>query len=221
MKRWQTLILVAAGLAVAGYVYYTRYGATFTFLGGHATSSGDSATGAPTGLGHPARMDWRTLNRPDDGFTVEMPAEARELQVPAYNEAGSTEPVKMLSANPDGETTFAITWADNPPVSRVSGGTPERTLDMARDGMLRRTQTTLSNETRSMLAGFPSRTISAQNVGGGVLDARLILTGERLYTLMALYPSSSARREQDVTRFFNSFAPSRLPGTSLPPATMK
>jgi hypothetical protein len=160
------------------------------------------------------------VNRPDDGFTLEMPGEAKELQVPAYNEAGSTEPVKMLFANPDGDTTFAISWADNPPVSRVSGGTPDRTLNMARDGMLVRTRTTLSNETRSMLAGFPSRTISARNADGGVLDARLILTGERLYTLMALYPSSGVRHEQDVTRFFNSFAPSRLPGTSLPAATM-
>lgn len=221
MKRWQTFALVAAGVAVAGYVYYTRSGANFDFSGGRTSSSGSGSADTPGAPGHPAHMEWRTINRPDDGFTVEMPAEAKELQVPAYNEAGSTEPVKMLFANPDGDTTFAISWADNPPVARVNGSNPDKTLDMARDGMLTRTRTTLSNETRSMMAGFPARTITARNSDGGVLDARLILRGGRLYTLMALFPSAGVRREQDVTRFFNSFAPSRMPGTSLPPATIQ
>jgi hypothetical protein len=49
-----------------------------------------------------------------------------------------------------------------------------------------------------------------------VLNVRLIYTGERLYTLMALFNSSNTRREQDVIRFYNSFAPSRVPGQTLP-----
>lgn len=221
MKRWQTIALVAAGLAGAGYLYYTRGGATLSFPGSHSATSSDSTVDVPAATGKPAHMDWRTVNRPDDGFKIDMPAEAKDLQVPAYNEAGSSEPVKMLFANPDGDTTFAISWEDTPPVARVNRNAPDKTLDMARDGMLSRTRTTLSNETRQMVSGFPARTISARNPDGGVLDARLIFTGQRLYTIMALFPSAGARREQDVTRLFNSFAPSRLPSTSLPPATMQ
>jgi hypothetical protein len=76
---------------------------------------------------------------------------------------------------------------------------------MARDGMLSRTQTTLTSETRTTPDGYPARDIAAANAGGGVLNARIIFTGERLYTLMALFPAASARREQDVTRFYKSF----------------
>ena len=221
VKRWQTVALVAAGLAVVGYVYYTRSGATLPFGLASSPSQSDQTTDAPgAATVRPAHMDWRTVNRPDDGFKIELPAEAKELQVPAYNEAGSSEPVKMIFANPDNDTTFAISWEDNPPVARVNGGSPEKTLGMARDGMLSRTRTMLVSESHTMASGFPARDIAAKNSDGGILDARLIFTGTRLYTLMALYPSAANRREQDVIRFFKSFAPSRQPGTSLPEATM-
>jgi hypothetical protein len=62
--------------------------------------------------------------------------------------------------------------------------------------------------------------VSAQNGNGGVLDARLIMAGNRLYVLMALFPSAGARRERDVTRFFDSFVPGHptIPET-MPAAT--
>lgn len=220
MKRWQSIALIAAGLAGAGYFYYTRSGATLGVFGDHPGASYGSTVDVPVSTGKPGRMDWRTVNRPDDGFKIDMPAEARDLQVPAYNEAGSSEPVNMLFANPDADTTFAISWEDTPPVARVNGNAPDKTLDMAREGMLSHTRTTLTSETRQRIAGYAARTISARNADGGILDARLIFTGQRLYTMMALFPSASVRREQDVMRFFNSFASSRLPGTSLPPATL-
>ena len=114
----------------------------------------------------------------------------------------------MLVANPDGDVTFAVSWEDNPPVVRVSRN-PDRTLNMARDGMLARTETTIVSESRGFARDYPSLDILARNGNGGILNARLILADNRLYVLMALFPSSDARRERDVTRFFNSFVPAR------------
>jgi predicted Zn-dependent protease len=37
------------------------------------------------------------------------------------------------------------------------------------------------------------------------MDARLIYAGDRLYMLVAAFPSARARRDQNVARFFNSF----------------
>jgi hypothetical protein len=37
------------------------------------------------------------------------------------------------------------------------------------------------------------------------MDSRLIYAGSRLYMLTVAFPSSGARREKDVTRFFDSF----------------
>ncbi len=217
MKRWHFLVIATVVLAAGAYFYV--YGG----FGFNRRVESVDGVGGTSGLGgsapRPARMSWKMSQRPDAGFNVEMPADPKDLQVPAYNEAGSTEPVKMIFANPDADTTFAVTWEDNPPVARVNSRAPDRTLDAARDGMLSRTQTFLDHESRATASGYPARDVAAHNAGGGVLNARLIYTGERLYTLMALFPAPSARREQDVIRFFNSFSPSRVPGETLPLAS--
>lgn len=216
MKRWQIVLAVAAILGAPAYFYFNG---EFPFLRKVDLVDGvGGGSGLPSSAARPAPMNWQPSTRPDAGFTIEMPAEPKDLQVPAYNEGGSTEPVKMIFANPDGVTTFAVSWQDNPPVARVNNRVPDKTLEAARDGMLTRTQTFLDSEARATAAGYPARDVSAHNAGGGVLNARLIYTGERLYTLMALFPAPSARREQDVVRFYNSFSPSRVPGETLPQA---
>lgn len=214
MKRWQWIALCVAGLAGGAYVYF-HYGS-----GPKSVMPGASTSDTAGGSERRARMDWQMVNRPEDGFRVEMPGDPRDVHVPAYNEAGGTEPVKMLFVSPDGDTTFAITWSDDPPVARASHNVADQTLEQARDGMLTRTQTTLMKEFRVTTGGYPSLDITAKNNEGGWLDARLIVADNRLYTLMALFPSQGARREQDVVRFYNSFAQTGV-GTRLPAAAPK
>lgn len=216
MKRWQVIALCVALAGILAYFYFYR---GFGRSGGRvSTSSYVAGEGGSTS--HPVQITWEVVSRPDDGFKVDLPTNPKEVQVQAYNETGGTEPVKMLYANPDGDTTFAVTWEDNPPVARVNDRVPDKTLDQARDGMLARTQSSLVNETRLEVGGFPAREITAKNNGGGLLDARIIFMNDRLFTLMALYPSANARREQDVIRFYNSFTPLRI-STTLPEAAPK
>jgi hypothetical protein len=214
MKRWRVIALCAALIAVAAYFYFYRGG-----FGFGATHSGAPAQGDMAGS-RPAKIQWQSISRPDEGFRLDMPSDPKDLQVPAHNEAGGTEPVKMLVSSPDGDTTFAVTWEDNPPVARVNNRSPERTLDQARDGMISRTQTTLVSESKLTALPYPGREITAKNSEGGFLEARLLYVNDRLYTLMALFPSQNARREQDVVRFFNSFTPLRVSST-LPKASPK
>jgi hypothetical protein len=64
--------------------------------------------------------------------------------------------------------------------------------------------------------GFPARDFTAGNAGGGVMNSRLVYAGSRLYMIVAAFPSAGARRDRDVTRFFNSFtilSPSGSPQT--------
>jgi hypothetical protein len=112
----------------------------------------------------------------------------------------------MLMVKPDANRTYAVAWADKPPVARMNDLVPDKTLDQARDGALTRTNTTLISEIRSNPQGFPGRDVVAHNVGGGILDTRLIYARPRLYMLIATAPSSAARNEEDVIHFFNSFA---------------
>ena len=158
-----------------------------------------------------AGSNWHTIERPGDGFKVSLPGEDKHLQVPAFNETGGSEPVHMLMANPGGDITYAVSWQDNPPVARVSHSV-DRTLYMARDGMLTRTETSIISESRGNDGDYPSLDILASNSSGGILNARLIMAENRLYILFAMFPTAGARREKDVNRFFDSFVPARPAG---------
>ena len=204
VKRGYYFALAAAAVAGAAYVYWQRDG----FHSGELSHLWRaSAFSDIDSLGR-TKAGWQTIARPDDGFSVELPVDPKDLQVPAYNEVGGAEPVHMLVASRDGETTFAVTWQDNPPIIRINNRDPERILSMARDGMLARTQTTILSESRSLQHGNQSLDVSARNTHGGVLKARLMLSGTRLYVLMVLFPSGGAVRDGDVSRFFDSFIPS-------------
>ncbi len=154
----------------------------------------------------PAPIVWEKIDRSSDGFKVEMPTGVQQTQVPAYNERGGEEPVQMIFSNPNADTTFSVAWADNPPVARINQHSAERTLEMARDEALNRTQTALVNESATSFDGHPARDFTAQNANGGTMNSRLIYAGQRLYMLTAVFPSAGARRDADVSRFFNSFA---------------
>jgi len=149
-----------------------------------------------------------------------MPGDPNRVLVQATNETGANEPINMLLFKSSSDHTYAVAWAEKPPVARMNDLIPDKTLDQARDGALNRTQATLISEIRSNPQGFPGRDVVAYNGGGGVLDTRFVYAGHRLYMLIATAPSAAARHEEDVMRFFNSFAiddntqfPETLPAT--------
>jgi hypothetical protein len=212
VKRWHYFAL--AGVLAAGTAYVITHRQQLGLTAQPAiTVDGTRDTNeaqAPTP--RPANLEWQKVDRSPDGFEVEMPADTKEIQIPAYNEAGGTDKANMIFSNPDAETTYSVAWEDNPPVARVSKDAPGRTLESARDGAMARTQTTLVNESTTDTQGFPGREFTARNAGGGVLNSRLIYAGSRLYMLIAVFPSVDARSDRDVSRFFNSFVITGAPG---------
>jgi hypothetical protein len=204
VKRWYLLVLLALFLLGVFYVY--RHRAGLGLASPPVSGSDQTPTTSPNGTGpQPAKINWQSIDRTPDGFIAQMPADVKEIQVPAYNEQGGSEQVDMIYAYPDAETCYSIAWADNPPVERANSNVPDRTLDMARDNAMARTQTTLVEQSTFSQQGFPGRYFAARNLGGGVMNARLILARNRLYLLTATFPTTSARSDQDVARFFSSF----------------
>jgi hypothetical protein len=186
---WHYILMAAAAVLGIGFAYSHRQDLGLT---GSSGSRADSTT-------------WQKVDRSADGFRVEMPSNQSEIQIPAYNESGGADQVNMVFANPDAETTYSIAWEDNPPVARYNKQVADSTLEMARDGAVARTQTTLVSEVANKTQGFPGREFTAKNSGGGLMNSRLIYAGTRLYMLTASFPSEGARRDKDVSRFFNSF----------------
>lgn len=210
MKRWPYLVIGLIVLfIIGGLVWQDRDRLGLSKLFGAIPHHESASSGSAADESGPARISWRTAKRTDDGFEVDLPTGSTDAEAPAFNESGGTEPVKMLRSSPDGDTVYAVTWEDNPPVARTNGEDPDRTLNQARDGMLANTQATLVSENRITVANSPGREILAHNAAGGILDVRLIFVpnGEnsRLYTLMALFPTAGTRSDTDVTRFFGSF----------------
>jgi len=221
MKRWHYIVLA---LVVVGIVYVYLHRQELGLTSSRTDESGESLhSGLSSLIARPARVNWRQVDRSSDGFRIDMPAEFKEIQIPAYNAKGGSEQVEMIYSNPDAETTYAVTWADNPPVARGAERSPDRILDMARDNALARTQTKLATETNPNIDGVMARDFSGSNAGGGVLNARLILSGTRLYMLIITFPTVRARNDQDVAHFFNTFSltsanrvPESLPGAPAP-----
>jgi hypothetical protein len=212
VKRWYYIVL--GGILVVGLLYIWLHRvelglASAPVSDDESTYSASQSTSSSTPAvdSHPARIFWQKVDRSADGFKVEMPADTKEMQVPAYNSQGSAEQVNMIYAYPDAQTSFSVAWADNPPVARASSMAVDRTLDTAVSDALARTQTTLVAESKANRKGYPARDFVAHNAHGGIFNARLILVGQRLYMLIAAFPTDSARRPQDVARFFDSFAP--------------
>jgi hypothetical protein len=223
VKNWPYILIALIVVAGAAYLVYSdrqRLGLGH-LLGANSASENaglnsegnNSENPSPTAALNvikPSQIEWRSITRAADGFNIDLPAGPKNTEAPAFNETGGTESVNMLESSPDGDTVYALTWQDNPPVARANNNLPDRTLDQARDGMLARTQTTLMSESRILSGGFPGREILAHNSQGGILNARLIYVQasgakDRLYTLLALFPTAGARNEQDVRRFFTSF----------------
>jgi hypothetical protein len=200
VRKWVyfTVFVVVIG-AIAYFVYQHR-----AWLGLGSAGGGVPTEEANTDL-EPAHVSWHAVDRVQDGFRIDMPSDASEIQIPAYDVKGDAEEMEMIVATPNAETTYAIAWDDNPPVERASGEAVERTLDNARDGALARTQTTLMSESHANFLGFPARDFSGQNQSGGLFNARLILAGTRLYMMIVAFPAPSARRDEDVNHFFDSF----------------
>jgi hypothetical protein len=206
VQRWHFIVL--AGVLVLGIGFAWTHRQQLGLAGARPTGANDTidSNDAAAANAHLGSIAWQKVDRPADGFRLEMPVNVNQIQIPAYNESGGVDQVNMIFSNPDAETTFSLAWADNPPVARVSGQSPDQMLEMARAGALARTQTAEVNEAVVSSQGFPGRQFASRNSGGGIMDSRLIYAGSRLYMLTAAFPSSAARHEKDVSRFFNSFA---------------
>jgi hypothetical protein len=204
--KWLFSVLLSVILIVGLiYVYLHRQELGLGFSRPAPVENTSGPASSEVGQTAPATIVWEKIDRSSDGFKVEMPTGVQQTQVPAYNESGGEEPVQMIFSNPGADTTFSVSWADNPPVVRVNRRSAERMLEMARDEALNRTQTALVNESATSFDGHPARDFTAQNANGGTMNSRLISAGPRLYMLTAVFPSAAARRDSDVSRFFNSF----------------
>jgi len=208
--RLATIVLGILAVGVVVYcVYYYRIELGLVRPQSHpdAVATPPPASSSPPATlaaNQPGQVTWQTINRPADGFRIDLPCGITETRLPAYAAKGTPQPVETIEASPTADTTFAVSWADNPPVERAGSHEAQRTLDLAVSGALQRTGTALVSQTDETFGGYPARDFTARS-DSGVVVARLIVVQTRLYLLLAAFPGSTGTHEDDVSRFFNSF----------------
>jgi len=201
MKR--TYVYLITAFVLIGAIYVWKYRSDLHFIREWIPSRTTSGQLASNGE---KQLDWRPVDESDQGFKLEMPGDPRQVVVEATSETGANEPISMLMVKPDSDRTYAIAWAEKPPVARMNDLVADKTLDQARDGALGRTNTTQISEIRTNPQGYPGRDVVSHNASGGIMDTRFIYARPRLYMLIATAPSPAARREDEVIHFFNSFS---------------
>jgi len=216
VSRWVYLVLTVLAIVAVVYIYFHRLQLGLVGAPNPTTTQTENAVATGPEM-YPARVVWQNVDRTPDGFQLQMPEDEREVQVPAYTDRGTIEQVDMLLSSPDGQATYSVAWADDPPVVRAESPSVERTLDAARAGALKRTQTSLISESNTRVQGFPACDFTGRNAEGGLLDARLVLAGKRLYMLVAAFPSAQASSQQNVSQFFGDF---RLTASASIPKTV-
>lgn len=145
--------------------------------------------------------EWHTLTAPDGTFSVSLPGDAVKVDTPTKSATGGSFISHSLNVRASKDAVYGCGWWEDP--SRPKDRTAEQILDTARDGGLSSTNGKLLSENRLTFQGHPARDIRAIASGNASYDNRLVVVGNRLYTLMVIDASGKYDAES-VRKFFSS-----------------
>jgi hypothetical protein len=139
-------------------------------------------------------LDWRELKSSEGRFTALMPARPR-YEMRTFS--GAVVAMHLWSAQA-GKSVFGIGYADYPAENAFI-------LDATRNALVGNIQGNLIEETPLLKSGLAGRALTAE-AGDTVLQAQLLMSGNRLYQIVVLGPRN-ALNPADVDLFFVSFRP--------------
>jgi hypothetical protein len=145
--------------------------------------------------------EWHTLKAPDGTFSVSLPGDAVEMDTPTKSVTGGSFISHSFNVRASKDAVYGCSWWEDP--SRPKDRTAEQILDTARDGGLSSTNAKLLSENRLTFQGHPARDIRAIAGENASYDNRLVVVGNRLYTLMVIDASGKYDAES-VRKFFSS-----------------
>jgi hypothetical protein len=145
--------------------------------------------------------EWHTVVAPDGTFSVSLPGNAAVVDTPTKSLTGGSFISHSLNVRASKNAVYGCNWWEDP--SRPKQGTAEQILDTARDSGLSGTNAKLISENKLVFQGHPARDISATARGNAAYDNRIVVVGNRLYTLLVI-DASGRHDTESVGRFFNS-----------------
>ncbi len=140
--------------------------------------------------------------RSDAGnFSILMPGKPKTENQTIETPAGSIVLVSYMAGS--SKAGCAVAFADYPQ-QLIDASDKQKLLDGAQNGAIKNVNGRLVKETRVSFNGLPARDVVIEIPGKAFINARLIISGPRLYQLMLITPTNEGH-EEDVSKFFNSF----------------
>jgi hypothetical protein len=145
--------------------------------------------------------EWHRLETPDGTFSVSLPGDAVKVDTPTKSVTGGSFISHGLNVRASKDAVYGCSWWEDP--SRPKDRTAEQILDTARDGGLSSANAKLLSENSLTFQGHPARDIRAIARGNAAYDNRVVIVGNRLYTLLVI-DTSGRHDTESIERFFNS-----------------
>lgn len=174
-------LLKKAPLFIVGFLAY--FGAMYYFGGGDELKS------------------FEVFESVEGRFSVSMPGELKKETKSIATPVGDMG-ITLFSAGSK-KSQFVVCYCDYSK-DFYDGSNPEKMLDVATQGAVADCNGQLLTEEKLDNYGSPAREVKIKVSGKGIVTARLILNGQRLYQVMTMLPFDW-QDEGKMAEFFDSF----------------
>jgi hypothetical protein len=156
---------------------------------------------ASTACNRKRAYEWHTLEASDGSFSVSLPGDAVQVDTPAKSVTGGSIISHSFKVRASKDAAYGCSWWEDS--SSPRDRTAEQILDTARDGGLSAANVRLISESTLTFQGHPARDIRGIAHGVAAYDNRLVVAGNRLYTLLVV-DVSGKHDSESIEKFFNS-----------------
>jgi len=151
-----------------------------------------------------AAQAWKKYTSAESGFSVTVPGTPKYEKRTTNSQAGALVLHNYSVARENDTIAYLVNRTDYP-AAISDANSPERLLDLARDGQINSLQAKIRSEKRLKVSGYPARELIFDSARGLTGHARLVLAKNRLYQVLGLATQGKARGAQ-LGRFVTSFA---------------
>jgi hypothetical protein len=149
-----------------------------------------------------SEYQWRQIKAPDGSFSVTLPGEAIQQDMPEKSVAGGSFISHILNVRASKTARFGCAWWQDP---TFKNRTTDEILNTARDSGLSGVGGRLLSEQKLVFQGYPARDLQAIARGNAAYDNRLVLVDGTLYTLLVV-DASGRHDSANIHKFFASLA---------------
>jgi len=145
---------------------------------------------------------WQTYTAPDAKFSVRLPGKANVETKQLPGEDGKTTSLTLIGVEPTRDTAYTCSYFDSESLSKEP---PQQALEASMAGSLTKMSGTVTSLQHITVQGYPGIDWHARAHGNSLVDARMILVGDRLYMIMAVARADRDREPKTVHKVFDSF----------------